>query len=148
MAETVEESREAFRYWTRVPTRWGDVDRMGHVNNAVYFTYAEQVRIEYLSARRESMVDSTEGSGGILAHAACDFVSQLRHPATLDIGLRVTRMGKSSLRTVALMFDGERLVARMEGIIVWFDYAQQVAVPIPEAMRAAVRQYEWVKPEE
>lgn len=148
MTETQDHSRDAFRYWTRIATRWGDVDRMGHVNNAVYFTYGEQVRIEYLSARRESAVDATEGSGGILAHVSCDFIAQLHHPATLDIGLRVSRMGRSSLRTEALMFDGERLVARMEGIVVWFDYAQQIAVPIPESMRTAVRQYEWVKPEE
>lgn len=139
--------REDFRSVQQIPTRWGDVDRLGHINNAKYFTYDEQARIEYFVARR-----AEAGIGGgpsfILAHIACDFIEQLHHPARMDYAIRVTRIGRSSLRTEGAIFVGGRCHSRTEGVLVWFDYDAQKARPIPDALRRAVREFEIVKPAE
>jgi acyl-CoA thioester hydrolase len=138
--------REEFRYFCPIATRWGDVDCMGHVNNAKYITYDEQARTDYLQARqRDAGID---GSHFILARIACDFIAQLHHPSSIEYGMRIIRMGKSSMTTQGALFVGDRCHARTEGVIVWFDYAAQRTVPLPESVRAAIRHFEVVAPSE
>lgn len=136
--------REHFRHFTPLLTRWGDVDRMGHVNNAKYFTYDEQARTCYLEARTRA---AGVPASLILARIACDFLVQVHHPSTIDYGIRVTRIGRSSLHTEGALFVGEVCHARTQGIVVWFDYALQKTAPLPEAVRQAIRDHEAVAPE-
>ncbi len=128
--------------------RWGDVDMLGHVNNAKFFTYDESVRMSYFAPLRSLDASYFDAQGPILAHIACDFLAQLHYPAELEIGLRVTRMGRSSLHTESLMFDGERPVAAVRGVIVWFDYRAQTSLSVPEAVRGWIRAREALAPEE
>ncbi|MGQ0701359.1 MAG: acyl-CoA thioesterase [Panacagrimonas sp.] len=139
--------REQFRFFCPLATRWGDVDRIGHVNNAKYFTYDEQARIEYFRQTFGHSLDP-KGSSIILARIACDFVEQLHHPAQMDYAIRIARIGRSSMQTEGALFVGERCHARTEGVVVWFDYAAQKAVPVPESVRRNVRDFEIVKPTE
>lgn len=141
-------SREQFRYFCRIATRWGDVDRIGHINNAKYFTYDEQARIDYLDQRLAEVYGPQRRSHFILARIACDFVEQLHHPAQIDYGLRITRIGRSSLHTEGAAFVGERCHSRTEGVVVWFDYAAQKTLPVPEEVRQAVREFERGRPAE
>lgn len=128
--------------------RWGDMDALGHVNNVKFFTYDEQARLQYFDAIAAIQTDFWQGSGIILAKLGCDFVQQLRYPATLAIGLRISRLGRSSLDTEAAMFEGERLVAVTRGTLVWFDYRQQKPAPVPEAVRELIRRREVLPPQE
>lgn len=139
--------REDFRSIQQIATRWGDVDCLGHINNAKYFTYDEQARIEYFAARRAE-AGLGGGSTFILARVACDFIEQLHHPARMDCAIRVTRIGRSSLHTEGAIFVGGRCHSRTEGVLVWFDYEAQTARPIPDAVRLAVREFEIIKPAE
>lgn len=138
--------RADFRYFCPIATRWGDVDSMGHVNNAKYITYDEQARTDYLQARQHDA--GIHGPHFILARIACDFLAQLHHPAQIEYGMRIVRMGRSSMTTQGALFVGEQCHARTEGVIVWFDYAAGTSVRIPDAVRAAVRQFEVVPPQE
>lgn len=137
--------REQFRYFTRLQTRWGDVDQIGHINNAKYFTYDEQARISYFEERLKA---AGQGPSIILARIACDFLVQVHHPSDIDYGMRITRMGRSSLYTEGALFVGDVCHARTEGVVVWFDYAGQKTGPIPEAVRQVIRDYEVVPPVE
>ncbi|MGQ0618490.1 MAG: acyl-CoA thioesterase [Panacagrimonas sp.] len=139
--------RDEFRHVLRIPTRWSDMDVVGHVNNARYFTYDESSRIEYFS-RLFGGTPTWKGQGIILARIACDFIAQLKHPAEVDAAIRVARIGRSSMSTIGGMFVGDACVARTEGVLVWFDYAAQAPSPIPESLRVAIRDHEFVKPEE
>lgn len=139
--------REDFRCFQKISTRWGDVDRMGHVNNAKYFTYDEQARIEYFRQRMAEAGLHGE-SNFILARVACDFIEQLHHPSEIDYAIRVTRIGRSSLHTEGAAFVGERCHSRAEGVVVWFDYESQRVEPVPEALRDVLRRYELVRPGE
>lgn len=139
-------TRDQFRYFGRLDTRWGDVDMMGHVNNAKFITYDEQARTDYMAERQRDA--GVTGPHFILARICCDFLEQLRHPARIDYGIRVVRIGRSSLQTQGALFVGDRCHARTEGVIVWFDYAAQQTTAVPEVVRRAIRDFEVVRPEE
>jgi len=137
-----------FAFFLPLAARWGDMDALGHVNNAKFFTYDESVRLEYF---RQLMKDDPKfwvDYGMILAHIEADFLSQLKPPATLDLGFRVARLGRTSLRTEAGMFLGSDCVAITRAVIVWFDYKKGQALPIPDNVRARIRKIEVKAPEE
>lgn len=138
--------REDFQFFCPILTRWGDVDSMGHVNNAKFITYDEQARTDYLQARQHEA--GIDGPRFILARIACDFIAQLRHPSRIEYGMRTVRLGRSSLTTQGALFVGDQCHARTESVIVWFDYKAQKTVPIPEEVRRAVIAYERVAPAE
>lgn len=139
--------REHFAHFSRIPTRWGDVDRLGHVNNAVFFSYDESARIEYFERVTADDARFWIDRGLILAHIECDFLQQLHHPAQLDVGIRVRALGRSSLHTQGGLFAGERLVAVTSAVVVCFDFGQQRAVPVPELVRRRILAFERIAPE-
>jgi acyl-CoA thioester hydrolase len=75
-------------------------------------------------------------------------LAQVKPPATLDLGFRIAKMGRTSLRTEAGMFLGERCVAVTRGVIVWYDYKKSQALPIPNGVRDRIRKQEVKAPEE
>ncbi|MBU0790677.1 MAG: thioesterase family protein [Polycyclovorans sp.] len=139
--------RSHYGFWHAVATRWGDQDPLGHVNNTRFYAFDEDARTAYFGALWGDDPKFWQEYGLILGRLSCDFVAQLKHPATVDIGLRIRRLGSSSLTTEGAMFDGERLVAVTEGVVVWFDYKAQKPARIPDAVRAKVIAREPVTPE-
>ena len=76
--------------------RFRDCDAMGHVNNAVYFTYFEQARAvmaEMLGLRREL---ARSGLGVILAHTSCDYKAQVVFGDQVEVGVRIVKLGRTS----------------------------------------------------
>jgi acyl-CoA thioester hydrolase len=61
-----------------IPIRWGDMDAMGHVNNASYFRYLESLRIEWF--RSIGCQPASDGTGPIIINAFCSFIRQLEYP--------------------------------------------------------------------
>jgi acyl-CoA thioester hydrolase len=139
---------EQFSQRISLAVRWGDMDSMGHVNNVKFFTFDESGRIAYFDELARTDPTFWNDHGLILAHIGADFIAQLRYPATLEAGLRVAKIGKSSLNTVAAMFSGGELIAVTKGVLVWFDYVNQKTMPIPEHVRAMIRSRERIAPEE
>jgi len=135
-----------FRHFTRLAVRWGDLDSLGHVNNAKFFTYDEQARLEYFRVFEGVVPNMWKDEGLILARVACDFLQQLHHPAALEIGYRICKLGRSSMEAESGIFDGDRLVATLQGVIVWFDYRAQKPAAIPEVVRSTIRSFEVVAP--
>ncbi len=79
---------------TLIDVRWGDLDALNHVNNAVYFRYFEEARVHLYAAIG---MDRVPGRVGLLAHASCDFLKPLLYPARIVVGLKLLRVGRSSL---------------------------------------------------
>jgi len=138
--------RGDFAFFLRMATRWGDMDALGHVNNAKFFTYDESVRLDYFSALMRDDPKFWNDYGLILAHIEADFIAQLKPPADLDLGFRIAKVGRTSMGTEAGMFLGDRLVAVTRGVLVWFDYRSNTPLPVPEAVKAKVRALEKVAP--
>lgn len=131
--------RDDFHFWITQQVRWADADMLGHVNNAVFFTYSESARMAYY----EQVIAPAAGSRDqsmILARTACDFIAQLKYPADLNVGARCTRLGGSSLGMQVGMFQPgqDTPVAVTDSVIVWFDYASQASAALPDAVRAAI----------
>lgn len=141
----MEHQLQQFAYRVQVPVRWADMDSMGHVNNAKFFTYAESSRIAYFDSLLAGETDSVDF---ILAHIGCDFISQVHYPATLEVGCRITRIGRSSLEVLSVLFQNEAPVAVVKGVLVWFDYARQQSTRVPESVRARIKAREVVAPDE
>jgi acyl-CoA thioester hydrolase len=117
---------------------WGDMDALGHVNNARYFTWFESARIA-LFERVGLVAVGTPAVGPILASTRCDFLAPVRYPAELVAGTRIERLGNTSFTMgygVAHRAEPGRLVARGEGVVVLIDYTSGAKVPIPEELRA------------
>jgi len=141
-------TREEFRQFIPMTVRWGDMDALGHVNNVQYFRYGESGRIAYFDALEKDDPTFWKEHGIILASMACDFLAQVHYPAELEIGSRVTRIGRSSVGMLSAVFQDDKVVAVLRGVLAWFDYTAQKTMPVPEHVRAWIRAREAVAPEE
>ncbi len=115
---------------------------MGHVNNAVYFTYLEQARTHYL--REVGLLPGApSGMGFILAEASCQFKAPLQLGERVTIHTRVSQLRNSSFifEYRAEAEDG-RLVATARTVQVCYDYQARRSFPIPDEWREAVIAYE------
>ncbi len=123
----------------RLPVRWGDQDALGHVNNATYFTYFEQARIE--SFRRLLPAGWQDDAGPILASIRCDFRRPVVYPATLVVRVYAGEPGRTSFpQTYELSVEGDldTVYARSEAALVWVSRATGRPTPLPDALRAAL----------
>lgn len=143
-------SRSRFSHWVTVPTRWGEMDALGHINHAMYFRYIEEGRttwIDRLCGAREGL---WEKEGLILADIQCSYLRQLKHPVTVEVGTRVTRIGGKSMDIQAAVFpeNVEQPAAISRATVVWFDYQAQKTAPVPDWLRAEIRAMEPEAPAE
>lgn len=149
MSENSRELRlEQFGHRFPMAVRWGDIDLLGHVNNAKYFTYEESSRIEYFQRLAEQDARMWKDYGLILASIGADFLSQVHYPAQLEIGTRVVKIGRSSLSTISGLFQNGQPVAAVRAALVWFDYLNQKPIAVPESVRAWIRAREVIAPQE
>lgn len=136
--------RAAFRLLEPIVVRWGDVDQMGHVNNAKYFTYCESARMSYFAAIDLPRHRANERHGPALVAASLDFRRQVHWPAELEVGVRTAEVGRSSFRHEYAIFrrGGGEVVAEGSGVVAWVDYAAGRAIPLPDGLREAIRRFE------
>jgi acyl-CoA thioester hydrolase len=128
-------------YVIEVPVRWGDMDAMGHVNNAVYFRYFEQGRISWFESI--GAVTRAVGSGPILVAAACNFRVPVVFPDTVEIRTFAGAPGRSSIplyQEIRRASDASVLFADGHSTIAWVDFQVNKSVPLPEAVRALLAQ--------
>lgn len=121
-----------FPFQTRDKLRYGDTDRQGHVNNAVFATLLETGRVELLLAPG---VPREPGSAFVIARLVVDFRAELTWPGEVQIGTRVTRIGRSSVTLEQAVFQDGRLAATGESILVLMDETTRRSRPLPDALR-------------
>src|SRR5579862_5690655 len=91
------ETRAGYRRFSPVPTRWMDNDVYGHVNNVVYYAYFDTVINRYLIEK--GGLDIAKGPViGLCVESHCRYAEPVSFPETLEAGLRVARLGRSSVR--------------------------------------------------
>jgi len=139
MAEQANGRRADYGHFRQVPTRWMDNDVYGHVNNVVYYSYFDTVVNLYLV--QQGGLDFAEGPViGIVAESMCRFRKALAYPEVIDAGLRVGRLGNSSVRYEIGLFRAGDDEAAAEGhfVHVFVDRQNRRPTPIPAPMRAAL----------
>lgn len=120
----------------RFPVRFRDVDVLGHVNNAVYFTYMESARTEYWLHTFGG--SSLQDLGFIVAHAECDFKVPAFFGNEIEVTIQTTSVGNSSI-----VWDYEiknaassDVFAKGKTIQVFYDYKNKKSIPVPADVRA------------
>lgn len=122
-----------------VPVRFGDIDALGHVNNAVFLTYCEVARQNY--CRRELDISGASDFPFILARAELDFLQ----PVALEVGsvelsLSVPRIGNSSWDFAYEISAEGKVCARALTVQVYYDYKSARATPLPSRWRTKLKQ--------
>lgn len=140
--------RDGFRHFTATPTRWGDCDLLGHINNVQFLRYYESGRLDYFLQVLGMETRAAMESSLIIADMHMTFLSQLHHPCALEVGTRISRLGNSSFDIEAAIFvPGEqRASSTAVAACVWFNYRDNHSVPIPAAQRAIIQQFEGLEP--
>ena len=122
-----------------ITTRWNDNDIYGHINNVVYYAYFDSVANRYLIEAGGLNID--DGAiVGYVVNSGCDYLSPLSYPDAVEGGLRVDRLGNSSVRYgIGIFKVGEsRPAAYGHFVHVFVDRAANRSVPIPATIRAAL----------
>ena len=131
--------RKAYSAFLAIPTRWMDNDSYGHVNNVTYYAYFDTVVNEHLI--RAGGLDIRGGPAmGIVVETACRFHKPLSFPDTIDAGLRVSAIGRSSVRyEIGLFRAGDDDAAATGRFVhVWVDREHRRPVPVPAPIRTAL----------
>ena len=116
-----------------------DNDTYGHVNNVTYYSYFDTVVNEHLI--REGGLDIRDAPVvGFVVETSCQFHRPLSFPETIDAGIRVTRLGRTSVTyEIALFRNGDASPAATGRFVhVWVDRASVAPTDIPPAIRAAL----------
>jgi acyl-CoA thioester hydrolase len=124
---------QGFDFVHRERVRFRDLDAMGHVNNAVFATYVEQARIEYL--RWLGVLDGPLYMGMILARLELDFLAPAMSEGEIEIGVRTARSGNKSFELEYELEQAGRPIARASTVLVAYDYDEARSIPLPESWR-------------
>ncbi len=139
MTEPAASLRSDFPHRLAIPTRWHDNDVYGHVNNVDYYAFFDTVINAWLV--REGELDIHGGEViGLCAESHCSFRAALTFPETVEAGLRVGRLTRSSARyEIGLFREGVEEPAALGWFVhVFVDRASRRPAEIPAALRAAL----------
>lgn len=132
-------TRAEYPHFTTLETRWMDNDVYGHINNALYYAFFDTAINQYLIA--EGGLEITAGEViAFVAESQCQYLQALAFPDVIEVGLRVGKLGNSSVRyELAIFKQGETFAAAAGYFVhVFVDRQTRRPVPMPERIRAAL----------
>jgi acyl-CoA thioester hydrolase len=123
--------------WREFSTRWADNDAYGHINNTVYYEWFDSAVNAWLVS--EGLLDIAAGDPiALVAETRCTYLAPLAFPQSVDVGLAVAKLGRSSIRYRIGVFavGSETAAADGEFVHVVVDRSSRRPVPIPDDWRA------------
>ncbi len=133
------EPRDAYRVFRTINTRWMDNDAYGHVNNVVYYSWFDTAVNAHLI--EQGVLDIHAGTTiGLVIETQCNYFAPIEFPQTVEAGLRVARLGTSSVRyEVGLFIEGESLTAAKGHFIhVYVDRKSRKPGPLPAPLKSVL----------
>lgn len=121
-------SIEDFPYRLTDNVRFADLDPNGHVNNAVYATYFETGRVTLM--KDQSYWRLPQGLAWIMVRLDIHFRAELHWPGTIEMGLGVTKFGRTSVSFDQVVFSDGRCVASAQAVTVLIDQATRRPTPL------------------
>lgn len=143
MGKPLPHGREAYRYFRDITTRWMDNDVYTHVNNVVYYSWFDTVVNAWLLEQK--VLDFVASpTVGLVVETNCSYFSSIAFPDLVRAGLRVTRLGTSSVRYEVGLFANDNAEASAQGyfIHVYVDRVTRRPVPLPDDLRRALETIE------
>lgn len=134
-----DERRWDYKWWMPIASRWSDCDAYGHVNNAIYYSWFDTA-LTTLAIERGILRAPGQTSIGLCIASSCEFLAPVDFPQTVDVGIRLGRIGNSSLRYELAIFiqDSETPAAVGHFVHVYVDAATRSSVSLTEMQKAAV----------
>ncbi|HET7527126.1 MAG TPA: thioesterase family protein [Burkholderiaceae bacterium] len=135
----VAEPRHAYPFFTRITTRWMDNDLYGHINNVVYYSFFDTAVNTYLIER--GALDIHDGGLiGLVVETHCNFFAPLQYPNTVEAGIRVGRVGTSSVRYEIGLFADAAATSAASGhfVHVYVERASRRPTPLPAVLLNAL----------
>src|SRR5262245_25274501 len=122
---------------SKVALRFADMDALGHVNNAAYFTLMEQARMDWMKKHVPEAYQ--QGVGPVIANASCNFRIQLAYPMDVEGRRYLGSPGRSSIDSYYEIVAGGKTYADGAAKIVWVDFSTGKSTPMPERIAAPLR---------
>ncbi len=129
----------AYSVFRSIPTRWMDNDVYGHVNNVVYYSWFDTAVNAYLI--EQGALDMHQGNTiGLVVETQCNYFAPLAFPQMIDAGIRVARLGNSSVRyEIGLFAQGvDEAAAQGHFVHVYVDRQSRRPVRLPENLRTVL----------
>ncbi len=136
-------TRSDFTYFHAISTRWMDNDAYGHVNNVVYYSWFDTVVNQFLIANRVLDIERSPVIG-LVIETQCNYFASVTFPDRVTAGLRVAKLGKSSVRYEVGIFRDDEETASAQGhfVHVYVDRVSRRPGAIPDDMRALLQTIE------
>lgn len=131
--------RDAYRAFRQIPTRWMDNDVYGHINNVVHYSLFDTAVNGWLI--EQGVLDFHAGEQvGLVVETGCRYFAEIVFPDVVTAGLRVARLGTSSVRYEVGLFRNEQQIAAAEGhfIHVYVDRETRRPMPLNPELRATL----------
>jgi acyl-CoA thioester hydrolase len=130
-------------FTTQIDIRFRDLDAMGHVNNAVFFTYFEEGRKRFFFDLFK--VSDPSAFQFIMAHISCDYLRPINLSSDLVLQMWVKDIGKKSFNLGYKLVDAsdkDMVYAKGESVQVCYDYTQSRSMEVPEELRQKLKEYQ------
>ena len=133
------ETRDRYSHFLSIQPRWSDNDIYGHVNNVTYYSYFDTV-VNCFLIDQGGLDIEPDSVIGVAVETMCKFNKPLAYPEVLEAGLRVGKLGNSSVRyEIGIFQEGAAEAAAMGHFVhVFVDRATGKPAPIPDAIRSAL----------
>lgn len=131
--------RSDFQHWQAITTRWHDNDLYGHVNNVTYYGFFDTAVNTYLI--EQGGLDIHDGEIiGVVVSSACDYFASVAFPERVEVGLRVAKLGNSSVQYELAVFKVGELEPCAAGrfVHVFVERISNRPVAIPEPLRMSL----------
>ncbi len=129
----------SYRFWVEDRVRFADLDLLGHCNHAVISGFFESSRVALLAAAGHPL--GQDGMSLSVVRLLLEFRRELRLGASVRVGARVVRLGRTSLTLAGGLFEGDRCAATAEVVGVLVDLAARSSTELPPALRARLSGY-------
>jgi len=133
--------REHYRVFRSITTRWMDNDVYGHLNNVVHYSLFDTAVSGWLL--EQGLIDPHQGEQiGLVVETGCRYFAELSFPDTVTAGMRVAKLGTSSVRYEIGLFRNDDATAAAEGFFVhvYVDRTTRRPQPLHERLRQALAQ--------
>lgn len=124
-----------------IKVRVSETDMLGHINNASYFTYMEETRLDFIT--KLGLDVSNEEFAIMLVSAKCDFIRQGFFGQILDVKTTVQRIGKTSFTLDSEMVEKEsgNMIAKGEATVVYVNMLNQKPAALPDSFKATLQEH-------
>jgi acyl-CoA thioester hydrolase len=129
--------RLGFTFWHEDVLRFADLDRQNHVNNVAFATFCEGGRVRFIDSIARPLLGPDDLFA--LVKITIDYRHEMHFPGTVEVGTRLTRLGRSSVTFGQGLFNDGRCVATAQAVVVLMDATTRKSKPFPEVVAIELR---------